>query len=192
MVLQQQNDMNNKLIKKISSHKIHSNTWLTVTRDQIETKNGHKTHFYIVERKHISIIIPHIDNKFVMVSQYRYPVNKNSLEFPQGFCESGETSEQCAKRELIEETGYESTSLIYLGKLWTSAGFTRQCIYVYEATDLIQKDQKLDNTEFDLQIFSFQFGEILQKITDGTIKNAPTLAALSLYMAHRAVEEKNR
>jgi len=50
--------------------------------------------------------LPITTNKIIMVRNYRYPTNQRFLELPSGIIEKGETPEQCAMRELREETGY--------------------------------------------------------------------------------------
>lgn len=59
------------------------------------------------------------DQKLLFVRQYRAPVNSDVIEFPAGLVNDGcsegeETAAEAAKRELLEETGYEACELIQI------------------------------------------------------------------------------
>jgi len=56
----------------------------------------------------VSIVIPLINKKFLLVSQRREPINKVNYEFPSGWIDKGEAASESAARELFEETGYKS------------------------------------------------------------------------------------
>ena len=59
-----------------------------------------------------SCIVPYVDkNTIIMVKQWRYAIGNYTLEIPSGTKEKLETSIQCAKRELREETGYDSKNI---------------------------------------------------------------------------------
>ena len=56
----------------------------------------------------ISIVVPKINNKFIIIRQKREPINKKNYEFPSGNIEINESASQSANKELLEETGYKS------------------------------------------------------------------------------------
>ena len=65
-----------------------------------------------------AIVIPRFDNgDFLLVELRRAPVFGNSLEFPRGGVDKGETPEAGARRELVEETGYkvDTDGVTFLG-----------------------------------------------------------------------------
>lgn len=168
--------------KTNSSNIIYDSKWLKLIRDEVTTPEGKVRHYDIVERENVAIIIPVMGASLCMVEQFRYPVSSRSLEFPQGFCEEGEDKEQCAVRELSEETGLNAHKVTFLGELWVSSGFLRQKLFIFVAKELTEGDQHLDETETGLEIIRLSQEEVLQSISDGTISNAPTVAALGLYL----------
>ena len=59
-----------------------------------------------------------------MVSQFRYPLQKNLLEFPAGKLEQDEDPSNCAVRELKEETGYSPGNINKIGEIIYSSDST--------------------------------------------------------------------
>ena len=68
--------------------------------------------YYYLNTPAISIIIPAIKKKFLVVSQKRIPINKRTFEFPGGLVDKGETAAKSASREMFEETGYKSLNKV--------------------------------------------------------------------------------
>ena len=76
----------------------------------IEKKFNKNQTYYFLKTPNISIIIPRIKNKFLVVSQKRLPINKITYEFPGGIIDKGSNPKKTALTELYEETGYKSVS----------------------------------------------------------------------------------
>ena len=109
---------------KIDSEKIFSGQIIDVKIDSVILPNGKKATREIVAHSPAVVIVP-VDSKgnLIMVSQYRYPVNAQVLEFPAGGLDEGESPRDSAQRELREETGLASSKLINLGGFWSAPGF---------------------------------------------------------------------
>lgn len=84
--------------------------------------------------KNSVIIIPqiysrNIHNDYILTFQTR--INEQVLaEFPAGYIEENETPLQAAKRELLEETGYTSNSMVILDEAYTSPGIDNSKTYI--------------------------------------------------------------
>lgn len=78
------------------------------------------------------------EGRVVLVEEYRPPIAKQSICFPAGLIgdESAENAESAARRELLEETGYEAEQLRYLFEGPSSPGITSESIAFYIATGL--------------------------------------------------------
>lgn len=110
--------------------------------------SGEKSDFYIKkEGPAIAILAITQNNEVILVKQFRPGPNEILQELPGGFIDKDETPEQAAKRELLEETGYDGDI-----KLVTEAfdcaysTMNRYCLVATQCKKI--KEQKLDNTEF--------------------------------------------
>jgi ADP-ribose pyrophosphatase len=97
------------------------------------------------ERKSVTGIVGIVavtdDGKLVLVEQYRPPVGRSVIELPAGLAgddaaHEGEALEQAARRELLEETGYEAARMEYACAGAASAGITSEIISMYLASGL--------------------------------------------------------
>ena len=139
----------------------------TVVSDQVKV-NGKVCPYDYLEIKEGVCVLPIHENRVVTLKQYRYPIRSWQRELPGGFIELGETPEDAAKRELLEETGYLVKELISLGLFYPSFGSTNEKIHLFEAICSEQHEQQLDDSEvmnieeipcheFEKMIFSGEF-----------------------------------
>ncbi|MEC7500828.1 MAG: NUDIX hydrolase [Planctomycetota bacterium] len=89
----------------------------------------------------VAIIAVTKENKLLLVEQYRPPLNQSVLELPAGIV--GDLTDQpledllqAAKRELMEEVGYQATTWSEWVTVASSAGLTDECVTLFFANDL--------------------------------------------------------
>lgn len=170
------------MIKKLSSRPKYSNPWLSVREDIVEFDNGHQGIYSVIEKSDFVVIIPFDGEKYYLVKQYRYPIEQESLEFPQGKHEDNadENPLNLARAELEEETGLRAGSLVELGTFHPGPGHLRQLGHVFLATDLVPGTQKLDLTEADLTVVPVTEAELQRLVADNVITDGPTLVAYGM------------
>jgi ADP-ribose pyrophosphatase len=136
----------------------------------------------------ICVIVPFLDNEhIVMMHQYRYAANETLWEIPAGTIEGreensrmvpSESPDQCAARELSEETGYQASRLEKVCECYAMPGSSDELIHLFFAQDLIEREQNLDGGEIINEIRSFSLAEIEALIDNGEIRDAKTLVGL--------------
>jgi ADP-ribose pyrophosphatase len=151
--------------------------------DDVVYPDGHTATREIVEHPGGAVVLPILpDGRIILVEQYRHPAKAALFELPAGKLEPGEPPEQCALRELEEETGYTAASLIPLGSIYTSPGFCDERLHLFLAREITEHPdgQRLDPGESLLRIHAFQLKEIIDMIDAGTICDGKTISALFL------------
>lgn len=151
-------------------------------QDTIEVDGNHTVIWDFIKHKGAAAVVPVTeDGKILMVRQYRNALDRYTLEIPAGALDAeDEPGRDCAARELEEETGYRSDDLEWLITLRTTVAFCNERIEVYVAKNLIPSKQHLDEDEFiDLKAYSLD--ELKEKIFNGEIEDAKTVASLMAY-----------
>lgn len=101
---------------------------------------------YVVNKDSVCII-PVYENQVVVISQYRYTVDEWLYEFPAGAVEDGESGKEAAKRELLEETGFLTDELVYMGNYYMNEGISSAKCDLYFARCSQRKEPAFDQTE---------------------------------------------
>ncbi len=166
------------LWKVISTKDVYTSKWMRVTEDQVETDFGQRLMYNVLHRDDFALVIPFDGEKFVLIGQYRYPVDKFSWEFPMGMS-AGLSMDEVARAELSEEAGLTAGSIKLLGTFYVAPGHATQACHAYFATELIGGVQQLETGEEGMEIKRVSFRELKQMISDGTITDGPTMAAFS-------------
>jgi len=151
-----------------------------IRRDYLKTPDGRDTRFEIIEHGGSVIIIPiDPDGNILFVRQYRHAAGKDLLELPAGTRDGDEPYEECAAREIREETGMEAGELQKVGEFYLAPGYSTEFMMVYLATDLSHNPLEADDDEF-LEVEKIPVGEAIQRANRGEIPDAKSLAALLL------------
>lgn len=152
----------------------------TIRRDTLTTPDGRETKFDIVEHGGSVIIIP-IDNEgnLLFVRQYRHAAGMDLLELPAGTRDDDEPFEECAAREIREETGMEAGTLKYIGSFYLAPGYSTEYMGVFLATDLKHNPLEADDDEF-LSVEKIRVMEAITMAERGEMPDAKSLAALMM------------
>ena len=174
-------------ITTLSSREVYRNNWMRLREDEILRSNGKRGIYGVVEKDDAAIIIPIDGDRIWVVGQYRYTIQEQAIELPQGGWErAGVDPEELARGELREETGLHAERMTCLGQSWIAYGFTRQRQYVYLATGLTHVDKDPDEEEHDIVLHNVSVAEFEQMMLEGKVRDGCTLAAWGLYLMWKA------
>ncbi len=127
------------------------------------------------------VILPLLDNGcVVMIRNYRYTVEQELWELPAGTRELSEEPIETARRELIEETGYEAGEMVLLMEFYTSPGILTERMYAYVARNLTLVGQTLEDGE-QITVETVEMNEVYQKLINRELIDGKTIAVLSTY-----------
>jgi 8-oxo-dGTP pyrophosphatase MutT (NUDIX family) len=156
----------------------------TIRRDYLKTPDGGETKFDIVEHGGSVILIP-VDEEgnLLFVRQYRHAAGMDLLELPAGTRDGDEPFEECAAREIREETGMEAGTLTHVGSFYLAPGYSTEYMGVFLATALKHNPLEADDDEF-LSVEKIPIQGALEMAERGEMPDAKTLAALLLARPH--------
>ena len=164
----------------IKSETILQGRAFKIRRDYLKTPNGGETRLEIIEHGGSVVLIP-IDNdgNLLFVRQYRHAVGKDLLELPAGTRDGDEPFEECAAREMREETGMQADKLQKVGEFYLAPGYSSEFMVVFLATGLKDNPLDADDDEF-LQVEKIPLKQAIEMAERGDVSDAKSLAALLL------------
>lgn len=163
--------------KTLTSEKKVDFPLFKVFEDIVELPNGLKLDYYRIEKIPVVTILPIFSDKIVMVKHYRYPIKSYSLELPAGHVKGDETPEECAIRELKEETGFTTSKIEKLLSYNPSTEYSDQVYHIFMAKDMIEGNPEREKYEImDMELLKTEM--VIDKIMDGKITDGRTITAV--------------
>ncbi len=167
----------------LGSEKIFKGLVFDVERDRLREESGIEIVRDVVRHPGGAGALPLFDDgRVALVRQYRHPARRELLEIPAGRIEDGETSEECAAREVEQEIGFRAGRMEKLAEFYSTPGFCEERLYVYLATGLTPGSQNLDHDEL-IEIVYLPLDEAVRMAERGGIEDSKTIIAL--LMANR-------
>ena len=167
---------------------IHRGSVFELIRENVTLENGTTTDVEFIEHPGAAAIVPFLsDNRVVMLKQYRHALKKVIWEMPAGTLDPKEDVLSCAKRELVEETGYSADQWHRLGEITPVPGYSNERIHIFLARELQPAAQNLDADEV-IQVQEVEFQTALEMIGSGEIQDAKSITGL--LMASAWLEKK--
>lgn len=170
--------------KTISSSYPYTGKIVKVRVDDVLLPDGKQSKREIVEHSGAVAIVPINDNlEVICIRQFRKAADRILLEIPAGVIEKGEKIEDCAQRELAEEIGFRSNSLVRLTSFFPSPGFSSEIIHVYLARKLVEKKVEKPDDEF-IHVETFPLLNTFEKMRNGDIEDGKTIVGLLMSLKH--------
>lgn len=142
----------------------------------------------VLERGDSVAILPHdpVSRVVLLCEQFRLPTVAHGpgwlLEIPAGILETGEDADACARREMVEETGYSVSALDRIATVYLSPGGSSERIHIFHGTIALRTDAAdtagVESEGEDIRIIRMPVDEAIAKVRAGAILDAKTVIAL--------------
>lgn len=171
-------------IEPLASTLVHDGRIVRLTIDEVRYPDGSVGEMEMIRHSGAAAVLPVLDPltdpdpRILLIHQFRYAAGGFVYEVPAGRPDRpGEPWEECARRELEEETGYIADDLIELTSIFTTPGFTDEHIYLFLATGLRGGELRRDVDEF-MEPVVMRLSEAVGMIQDGRIADAKTICTI--------------
>lgn len=162
----------------VASKQVFQGRLLTIKVDEVRLPDGASARREVVDHPGaVALVAVTDDRKVVLVRQWRHAVDEALVEIPAGTLKAGEDPAECARRELMEEAGFEPGTLELLTEFWSAPGFLREYMRVYLAQGLRPASLPADEDE-RVEPLLVPWDEALQMCANGTIRDAKSLTGL--------------
>ncbi len=164
--------------KTLRTEMVLDHRWYKVRREEVQLPDGSILDDYFVSvRPEIALVFPvTAGGEVIMVRQYKHGAREILLELPGGICDPGEDPENSARRELLEETGYEAGKLTYLATMHDDPTKNTNRFHFFLAENVRPvRDQSLDVTE-NIQVERVPLNQLKSKVLNGEVRVANSVA----------------
>lgn len=177
--------------KKVSEETLHANPWIDYKHDRLEMGDGRMGDYYYFDSPGSSMVVPvTADGKLLLVNQYRYLGDKESVEFPCGNVRHKAADGSvviddpltAAVRELAEECGMTG-ELTHVGRYNPCNGFLEEVSDVFVGRNLKDTSATPEETE-EFEIVRLTPAVLEEKIASGEIWDGMTIVAWALAKPH--------
>lgn len=159
---------------------IYDGRKILVKKDEIVLPSGREVTREIVHHLGAAAILPLLDDDTaLMIRQFRYSVRDHLWEIPAGTLEPPEPPEECAARELVEETGYRAGEMEEIARYFPSPGICDEQIVIYLARELERVSTDFDTNEISA-VAPMSFRELEGKYKSGKLPDGKTQFALKI------------
>ena len=163
---------------RLTSRVAYDGGLLKVLRDEVRLPDGGQAwREYVLHPGAVMVLALVDDDTLLLERQYRYPKGAHFYELPAGKLEPDEPPLETAKRELVEECGFEAAEWWKIAKLDPCIGYSDEVIHLYGARGLRHVGNKLDVGEH-LVTFEAKLADAMDWIRDGHITDTKTIIGI--------------
>lgn len=167
----------------ISSERHYHGRIINLDVDTVKFPDGSSGQLEMIRHPGASAVVPLLDPidaedpRVLLIRQFRHAAEGYIWEIPAGRLDPGESPEECARRELAEETGMRADTVRHLTSMFTTPGFTDEKIHLFLAGGLEQGAHRREADEF-LEVHPTPWSGVMQMIEQGQIVDGKTISAL--------------
>ena len=141
--------------------------------------NGYLATFEMIRHPGASLIVPFLaKDRIIMLRQLRPVIRSYIYELPAGTLDKNESPLSCARREIIEETGFSAKKFTLLGRIYPVPGYSTEEISIFKAEGL-KEEKKLAEKDEIIKSHIFDKSEVRRIFKAGKIVDAKTICGLA-------------
>ncbi|MDY6781996.1 MAG: NUDIX hydrolase [Cyanobacteriota bacterium] len=162
-----------------SRNRVFATPWFEVVAKSLNSRDSDAP-YYALELPDYSVVVALTpERKILFVRQYRPAVEQYTLELPSGHIDSGESPEEAARRELLEETGYTAGTMEFLGCLMPDAGRLSNRLWCYFTAD-VALETPHPVLEAGIEVVTYTPQDFAQLLNEGQFDHALHMAPILL------------
>ncbi len=156
---------------------VYSTPWFELIEKQ--QSEGASPHYSIRTQDYVSVIALTPQKEFILVRQFRPAIGRHTLELPGGHVDAGQTPEEAAAKELLEETGGRAASgrLEFLGQMVSDSGRLENSLWCFLATDVTPVKKEIYQMESGVDVLVYK-GGLMALLNEKEFNCALNIAAL--------------
>lgn len=174
--------------KVLSSENVFSSGFFRIQSDRCELPDGRvMPRYYVMSFPDWVNILPITkDGQVLLVRQYRHASGKVHLEIPGGSLDpqAQESTQEGARREMLEETGYDSTNIVKVLSHYPNPALQSNQMHTYIAFNCAKtQEPQLDPFE-DLELYQCSLDRLEEHLLSGDIDHSLMIAAVTQALAY--------
>jgi ADP-ribose pyrophosphatase len=167
----------------LSAERLYTGRIVNLDLDTVRFPDGTSGRLEMLRHPGASAVVPFLDDprdadpRVLLIRQFRHAADGFIWEVPAGRLDPGETPEDCARRELAEETGMRARVVEPLTTIYTTPGFTDERIHLFLAHGLEEGAHRREADEF-MELHTLRWSAVLALVGSGEVRDAKTLTSL--------------
>jgi ADP-ribose pyrophosphatase len=170
------------MAKILKSEIVYQGPVFGVRRDEVLEPGGLRTTREVITHPGSVVVLPVLPNKrIVLIRQYRHATRQYLWELVAGRMDEGESVEEAAARELLEETGYRAKRFKVFLDVFPTPGFLEERMYILLAEGLTEGEAEPEEDE-KIEVRSYSLKELKQMIQKNELRDAKSIAGILYYL----------
>jgi ADP-ribose pyrophosphatase len=174
----------------ISARTVASTPFSRFEIHRVRTEDGHIVNDWLWqdERSHVNIMV-HLkeENKYLIFKQRKYGFEGPRLAIVGGLFNAGDTPQECAERELLEETGLQAGEMIELGAYRVQANRGGGILHAFLARDCVKSSHQAGKFEADYEqqtVIKLTYAQLRKELMAQKFGEAQHMGVVAIALLH--------